>query len=460
MIAAGFIRSEVCRKKAVLALSGAISIGLTGCVEAVEAAPPPPPQPVSGELAFPGAMGHGAGSKGGRDGKLIYVTTREDSGNGSLRACLVAKGPRVCVFRVGGVFRFTKRPPVIKNPYLTIAGQTAPGGAVVIAHDGGNSARTPLLIKNTHDVIVRHVRVRLDRLSANRKSDDAVTIENSSKVILDHISASWASDELVNGYGDNDEITISNSIFSYGIPRHDKCALLASDPKDSQRFSFVNNICAHNGDRNPDINFPPGSCVEVVNNVLYNAQSQFAEVWEQFGGTPVSIVGNTFVLGPDGSANTQGIARNDVAANGEAQIYLWDNDFLGDFRHVSSSASSRQVATSPCAPTFEAKPALTAFNDVLNEAGAWPRDTIDARVVSDIRSRAGKIISRPGSIEPVADVAPYPDVDLDGMDDSWEAAHGSDPALADAWEDADKDGLSNFENFLTYRESLMQKGEV
>ncbi|MGB6153692.1 MAG: hypothetical protein WBG48_17045, partial [Pricia sp.] len=175
------------------------SLALSACAEKVEAAPPPSPQAVSGAKAFPAAIGHGASSSGGSGGKIIYVTNRKDSGAGSLRNCLVSQGKRTCVFRIGGVFRFTGRPPVIKNPYLTIAGQTAPGGGVVIAHAGGTAARTPILIKNTHDIIVRNVRIRLDRLSANRKSDDAITIENSRKVVIDHVSASWASDELING---------------------------------------------------------------------------------------------------------------------------------------------------------------------------------------------------------------------------------------------------------------------
>lgn len=444
---------------AAFAFFASIAIGLTACAEPVEAAPPPSPKPVSGKLAFPGAIGHGAGAAGGRGGKIMYVTSRKDSGTGSLRACLIASGPRVCVFRIGGVFRFTTRPPAIKNPYLTIAGQTAPGGGVVITHAGGNSARTPLLIKNTHDIVVRHVRIRLDRLSANRKSDDAITIEKSRKVILDHVSASWASDELINGYDDNDQITISNSIFAYGIPRHDKCALLASDPKDAQRFSFVRNICAHNGDRNPDINFPPGSCVEVMNNVLYNAESQFAEVWESFGGSPVSIIGNTFVRGPNSSKSTQGIARNNIGAKGKAKIYLWDNKFIGNFAFVSSSARQRQVSNAPCAPTFRPASANQAYDSVLANAGTWPRDKIDNTVVSNIRQQSGTIVSRPGKIPEIKKGSAYSDIDKDGMDDNWEVSHGANPQVKDTWGDADGDGISNFEDFLTYRDSLKKKGK-
>ncbi len=356
---------------------------------------------------------------------------------------------------MGGVFRFTTKPPIVRNPYLTIAGQTAPGGSVVVTHAGGSSARTPIVIKNTHDVIVRHIRVRLDRLSGNRKSDDAFTIENSRNVIIDHVSASWASDELINGYGDNDAITISNSIFSYGIPRHDKCALLASDPKGPQRLSFIGNVCAHNGDRNPDINFPPDSCVEVINNVLYNAQSQFAEVWESFGGSPVSIVGNTFVAGPNSNSRTQGIARNTIGSSGTAQIYLWDNEFRGNFDHVSSSARTALVESPPCAMTIQPQQAGRAYDDVLAKAGAWPRDTIDTKVISDIRNRSGRIVKQPGRISALPGGKPYSDFDKDGMDDNWEVSHGANPQLADTWADSNGDGVPNFENFLSYREDLL-----
>ena len=437
------------------ALIGA-GVPLNSCAAQIEAEPPAQPQAVSDSPAFPGAVGHGAGAAGGTRGRIIRVTNREDQGPGSLRDCLIAEGRRVCVFTIGGIFRFTTQPPVIKNPYLTIAGQTAPEGSVVIAHAGGSSARTPLVVKNTHDVIVRHVRVRLDRLSANRESDDGITIENSSNVIIDHVSASYASDELINAHGDNDRITISNSIFSYGIPRHDKCALLASDPKGPQRLSFIGNICAHNGDRNPDMNFPAGSCVEMVNNVLYNAQSEFAEVWEQFGGTPVAIVGNTFVAGPNTRGASEGIARNTLGSTGAAKIYLWDNDFRGAFEHVPAAARAAQVDRHPCPMTIRPAQASAAYAAVLETAGAWPRDAIDARIVSDIRNRSGKIIKKPAALDALPRGAPYPDLDKDGMDDTWEGDHGANPATADMWADSDRDGILNFEEFLSYREGMLR----
>jgi pectate lyase len=402
--------------------------------------------------AFPTAIGHGAASLGGRGGKIIAVTTLADRTAGSLRACVEATGARTCVFRVAGVFRFTGTPPVIRNPYLTIAGQTAPGGGVTIAHDGGPESRTPLLIKNTSDVVVRHVRVRNDRIGGEKESEDSITIENSKYVIVDHVSGSWARDEVINGYGNNDFVTISNSIFAYGIPKHDKCALLASDPKNVQKFSFVGNICAHSGDRNPDINFKPASCVEVVNNIFYNAGSEFAEVWETYGGTPVALVGNSFKAGPDTVSQAPGVVRQTIGSKGMASIYLQDNQFFGSFNHIDASVAVAQKNTPPCPLTLTPASASAAYDSVLAKSGAWPRDAIDATVVTDVRNRTGNIVSLPGAIPAIAAGTPYPDSDNDGMDDRWEAGAGAKVGVADAWLDGNKDGTLNFDAFLDHLE--------
>jgi pectate lyase len=378
----------------------AIAMGpaCSDAVSSVKAAPPPKPQPISGPQAFPGVVGYGAASKGGRGGRVIAVTTLGDSGPGTLRDCVDATGPRTCVFRVSGLIRFKARPPVIRNPYLTIDGTTAPGPGITIAHDGSPEARTPLLIKDNHDVIVRNIRVRNDRTGGSRGSEDSFTIENSSYIVIDHVSASWARDELINGYGDNDWITISNSIFAEGIPRHDKCALLASDPKGPQHLSFIGNICAHNGDRNPDLNFPPGSCAEIVNNIFYNAQSEFAEIWESFGGVPVSLIGNSFIAGPNTSAHTVGIARNIQGSRGKAKVYLWDNAFVGNFVHISPLIPAVAVNTPPCPGTVVAAPSATAYASALAKAGAFPRDSFDAKIVSNVSNRSGRIVQQPGTI--------------------------------------------------------------
>src|SRR6266498_1323726 len=74
--------------------------------------------------AFPGAEGYGATTPGGRGGKVLFVTTLDDSGPGSFRAACEAEGPRIIVFRVSGTIALRKA-IVVQHPYLTIAGQTA-----------------------------------------------------------------------------------------------------------------------------------------------------------------------------------------------------------------------------------------------------------------------------------------------------------------------------------------------
>ncbi|MFK4005289.1 pectate lyase [Qipengyuania sp. NPDC077563] len=307
------------------------------------------------------------------------------------------------------------------------------------------------MIKDTHDVVVRHIRVRNDRIGNRRGSEDSITVEKSSHVIIDHVSASWARDELVNGYDRNNFITISNSVFSWGIPDHDKCALLASDPHMPQHFSFVGNLCAHSGDRNPDINFPPGSCVEVVNNVFYNARSEFAEVWESYGGTPVAIIGNTFVAGPDTLDNAVGIKRQRIASKGSAKVYATGNQFIGNFRQRDEDLSEIEVAQPACTLTILPSSAAQAYDRVLNNAGAFPRDPLDRRVVDDVRRRAGAIAKRPGAIPFFSAARAAADTDRDGMPDGWERDNGSNADFPDAWEDADGDGIANLDDWLDER---------
>ena len=410
--------------------------------------------------AFPGATGYGAMATGGRGGRIIQVTNLNDSGTGSLRACIDASGPRVCVFRVTGIIRYTTERPIIRNPYITIAGQTAPGGGILLTHAGGERGLTPLVVKNTHDVIIRHIRVRMDRPGAIRGSNSGFIIENSRNVIFDHVSGSWAVDENVGGYANNDNVTISWSIFAEGVPKHDKCALLSSDPTAPQHLSFTNNLCAHNGDRNPDINFPPGSCVEVLNNVLYNAESEFTEVWGSYGGTPVSIVGNWYRSGPNSRAEAAAITRQVIGATGIPQIYLADNHLDGRLIPHSPNTPEVLVSTPPCPLTQPVVPAAEAYANTLASAGAFPRDSVDQRIVQEVRARTGGIVRQAGVI-PYLDMGlPYADTDQDGMSDAWERSVGLNPFVNDAWGDRNGDGWSNLDEFLDYAHRTLLAGQT
>src|SRR5919106_7083867 len=135
-------------------------------------------------VAFPGAEGFGAQSVGGRGGKVIEVTNLNDSGPGSLRACVAAQGPRICVFRIGGTIT-TQSEIVVTNPYLTIAGQTAPGGGITLR--AAQSYHEEPFVISTHDVIIRFVRFRAGASAIPNSSRRSLTINNGAyNVILDH----------------------------------------------------------------------------------------------------------------------------------------------------------------------------------------------------------------------------------------------------------------------------------
>ena len=419
---------------------------------------------VAGAEAFPGAEGFGRRSRGGRGGRIMPVTTLADHGPGSLRECIDAKGPRTCIFRVSGVIRFTTQRPTIRNPFITIAGQTAPGGGVIITHGGGEDGFTPIVAKDTHDVVIRHIRVRTDLNGVHRGSNGSFTFENSRNVIFDHVSGAWAQDQIMTGFLFNDNITISNSIFTQGIPKHDKCALLASHPEKPQKISFIRNICAHNGDRNPDVNFMPGSCIEIVNNLLYNAQSQFTEVHESFGGSAVSLVGNYYKRGPNSRDDIAAVDRVVYDNPGISQVFLEGNKLDRVSRLNTKDVDIALVKRPACPLSVRVISADEAYAQALGGAGAFPRDALDLRTVSEVRERKGTILQDPAMqagprpLPAIAPGTPYADLDEDGMADSWERVNGMDPRKNDAWQDADHDKWLNLDEFLDFAHREVMAG--
>ena len=165
--------------------------------------------------AFPGAEGFGANSVGGRGGRVIEVINLNDSGPGSLRAAIEAEGSRIVIFRTGGTIELQSGLN-IHNPFITIAGQTAPGGGITLRHDPSRNTGVSLGIW-THDVIVRYLGVRPGPSIEESCCVDGVSIQGGHDIILDHVSASWAVDENVNSWYDPHDFTIQWSIISEGL---------------------------------------------------------------------------------------------------------------------------------------------------------------------------------------------------------------------------------------------------
>ncbi|MGF6177808.1 pectate lyase family protein [Ensifer sp. 4252] len=412
--------------------------------------------------AFPGAEGYGKMASGGRGGAIIPVTNLNNAGPGSLRACIDLSGPRNCVFRIGGTIKL-KSTLVVRdqNANLSILGQTAPGGGILLTIDQTNSEglHTPFVVKGSVNVIIRHLRMR-PQFANSIPNVDGVTIENSRLVYVDHVSTSWATDENFNAYATTTDLTVANSIFAEGLNKHSKCALLGSDPRGPQNISFWRNACVSNRDRNPDDNHYGGSCIEIVNNIFFNAGSEWGEIFSQFpGGTPISYVGNYFKAGPSTNEVTYAMNWNDIASVDNPKLYQSGN-VTWSFGKKSIVAIAPDtlgfVVDKPPCPLAIAnpEPAETIYAVVTATAGAFPRDGVDTRVIAEIgpigQKGGGKMVRAPGALPQIAIGEPYLDSDSDGMADAVEPQFGAAAAHNDPWLDGDGNGWSNFDDFMQW----------
>ena len=346
----------------------------------------------------PGAEGFGADTPGGRGGRTIAVTTLADSGPGSFRAAVTASGARIVRFDVAGLITL-ESPIVIAQPYATIDGSSAPGDGVCI--------RGSEVAIRTHDVIVRHMRFRPGDVSG--KEVDALGIGGDShRVLIDHVSASWAVDETLSASGAVRDITIQWSIIAEGLNRsvHSKGEHgYGSLVRAVGGVTLHHNLWAHNSSRNPRLgdNYgaAPWPVFDVRNNVIYD----YGDIAHGMVGDRLStnFVGNYIRPGPSSNRSRAPIVLTDTAAvdyfvTGNVvdgrEALTTDNALLFD----RPERNGRRLVTLAARP-FPAPPVTTtsaaqALRDVLAGAGATlpRRDAVDGRLVREVETRTGKII--------------------------------------------------------------------
>lgn len=411
--------------------------------------------------AFPGAEGYGTLTTHGRGGRVIQVTNLNDTGPGSLREALTATGPRIVVFRVGGLITLAT-PIDIRTPNLYVAGQTAPGDGIAI--------RGSQISIKASDVVIRHVRSRPGDGATGTAcgSRDGFQIINGpwKNVVLDHVSASWGVDENMSIWPSSantptTDITIQWSIISEGLLNschpegpHGMGILLGDF---SSNISFHHNLMAHNNQRNPRIK---GSVrnADIVNNVFYN----YGQIAGQFGESnklsTANLVRNYWKAGPSSTASYQlSVATKMSSGTGifyQGNIAPRRPTDTGPEYAISNQGSLYAVATRFAAPAVTTQTALDAYPLVLASAGASKpvRDAVDTRIVGEVQNGTGRIINSPsevGGYPAYRNGTPPADTDADGMPDTWESARGLNPAdPADAAGDRDGDGYTNVEEYV------------
>lgn len=348
-----------------------------------------------------------AEERGGRGGQVIRVTNLAADGPGSLRAAVGAKGPRIIVFEVGGVVDLKRKSLGVNEPFVTIAGQTAPSPGITLIRGS--------VAINTHDVIVQHLRVRPGDAGALKGSGwepDGMCAAGGEayNVIVDHCSLSWAVDENLSASGPRLEgpqatahrVTFSNCIIAEGLSHashakgeHSKGSLIHDYCQD---IAVIGNLYAHNVQRNP---YFKAHCTGViVNNVIYDPgtaaiQLNFApKEWDGAKVKPencrVSVVGNVLI---HGVSTKKDLAL--VSSRGDA--YLEDNLALradGSPAPLVAGAVVR-LAEKPVWPAgLIALPSGDVVASVVLHAGARPsdRDEVDKRIIREFGERKGRVI--------------------------------------------------------------------
>ncbi|MDZ4361898.1 pectate lyase [Brevundimonas sp.] len=423
-------------------------------------APDAVPAPV---LAFPGAEGAGRHALGGRGGRVIRVTTLDDSGPGSLRAAVEAEGPRTVVFDIGGTIRLAS-PLTVRCGRITIAGQTAPGGGITL--------RDQALVIAADDVVVRYVRSRLGDESGVQS--DAVSITRGRRIILDHVSASWSVDETLSIGSRYDppergiyDVTVQWSIIaeSLNASGHDKgdhgYGTLARGGYGAG-ISFVRNLWAGHrarmprpGNYNAATIDPQGPRFEFRGNVFYDWGGGHAGYNADADSVATyAFVGNVYLPGPD-SGGRWAFEDSNPLSIAWFEANAMDGTVPSDAWSLvrSDGGPGTRLSLRPDWAQAETLPPEAVLTAVLASAGAsHARDTVDTRIVTGVRDRTGRIIDSPAQVGGWPDLepgTPWIDTDADGLPDAWEVAHALDPHdPTDAAQDPDGDGFTRLEDWL------------
>lgn len=440
--------------------------------------------------AFPGAGGGGAQSAGGRGGIVYEVTNLNDSGQGSLREGIEMKGARTIVFRVGGTI-WLKSGFNITNPFLTIAGQTAPGGGIQIS---GKNTPESMFVINTHDIIIRYLRIRHGFNADADQTGDPVSVMGGNNVIIDHCTLMWTTDENSDVWGDKinnppHNITWSWNIFAEPLSSHPTNPITGSDTSAiadlMNDIDFHHNLLMNSSHRNPLIK---NKSSRFVNNIVYNWRYYATTVGT---GVQADIIGNLYRTGPLNKGNSSHKYEIeafpvsqfiDMMPSGDLSLYVTGNigpnnsdpgadnwimvtEITDENGDIVGPLATRYRRTQPL-PSLPV-PIITDPADHLEEIiiptagssqrldcqGNWipNRDKADLRIVLEYHGFGGIIPaseSEVGGFPVIEDGAPCKDTDHDGMPDAWEQVHGLNPENASDGTIISANGYSHLENYL------------
>lgn len=424
-------------------------------------------------------QGGGSQTTGGEGSTTIYkITSLEDADPykpvvGTLRYAIQQTGPRIIVFEVAGTIHL-KAPLTITNGSLSVLGQSAPGQGICIAD-------YPIIIKNANNIILRFIRCRLGNTSLQKDAEtdyDALSVNDSKNILIDHCSFSWSVDECVSCYG-NEDFTLQYCFITESLRNagHVKGAHGYGGIWGGTNASFHHNLLAHHDSRNPRfdhdyVNSKQRGPLDFINNVVYNWGGNSA-----YGGESVNtqrtinFIANYFKPGPSTKSGVKSRLVNpwtscsnctDTHAGTVQPPLIWladnymynaqnvtDDNWQGSTESSLSKADARFEMKNPIAE----QSAVEAYETVLAKAGcSLGRDAIDTRIVADVKAGTGALIDSQDEVGGWCNLSSEKtatDTDADGIPDEWETAYGLDPASAkDARQVSLVTGYANLEVYL------------
>jgi hypothetical protein len=362
-----------------------------------------------------------AKTPGGRGGQLIRVTTLAADGPGSLKEAIGTHGPRIVVFEVGGQIDLGETTLHVTEPFLTIAGQTAPSPGITLIRGKGVAI-------TTHDVVVQHLRIRTGdsgHAKASGWSTDGIRTEDGAyDVVIDHCSLTWATNKIAAVSGSrfkgktpeewrnstSHRVTLSNNIIAEALSHsshwkieHSKGALIHDN---TTGVLIIGNLFAHNYERSPL--FKGGVQGAIINNLIFDPGQRaihYNLIAEEWGSNPYQIgkmtaVGNVLRAG---MSTPPDLAFLEIGGDGDLDYYGKDNiavdrigrplPMLGSY--TTTGAKINELASPPVWPEGVAPIAAKDVQKaVLAGVGArpWDRDYHDARLVADVAEGRGWII--------------------------------------------------------------------
>jgi len=438
-------------------------------------------------IAFPGAEGFGKYTTGGRGGKVFIVSNLNDKGPGSFRDAAEAKEKRFIVFALSGIIHLESKLSIKGD--VTIAGQSSSGDGICLADQ-------PVSLGGDN-IIVRYLRFRMgDKFQRQAGmvdgsgGDDAFGGARRKNIIIDHCSISWSTDECFSVYG-GDSTTLQWNLISE--PLNYSYHFEAGD-KDFERHGFGgiwggnhlsahHNLFAHCANRNPRFNGArlgaEDEFVDYRNNIIYNWEHN--NVYGGEGGR-YNVVNNYYKYGPATNKNvryrivnpskTEKMPFGKFFVDGnyvDGAADISKNNWNGiDMGNKATAEEKKEAIVNNAFPTeaISVQSAKEAYEAVLQFVGAsFKRDTMDARIINDVKNRTGKIVDVQGDYPhhsayeltvnawPSLQSLPAPaDADKDGIPDEWEIKNGLNPN--DAADAAGNKPDKHYTNIEMYINSL------